>query len=77
MSDGRLFPPYTISLFLVIPCNSAVWGNIFVPFLAHLLEEHRELLQYPLRERDNVYVFGASTVEACHSFNIHTRCHYM
>ena len=46
-------------------------------FLARLFEEHGELLQYPRRERqherENVKVFGASNVKACHSFNIHTR----
>ena len=50
-----------------------------IPFLARLFEEHGELLQYPRRqrqrqrERENVKVFGASNIEACHSFNIHTR----
>ena len=50
--------------------------------LARLFEEHGELLQYPrrerlrerLRKRENVKVFGASNVEACHSFNIILGC---
>ena len=41
-----------------------------IAFLARLFEEHGELLQYPRRQRENIKVFGASNVEACHSLNI-------
>ena len=49
------------------------WNFFFV--IARLFEEHGELLQYPWRQRkrENVKVFVASNVEACHLFNIYTR----
>ena len=51
--------------------------HYLIVFLIARLFHFEELLQYPRRERqrqrENVQVFGASNVEACHSFNIHTR----
>ena len=49
------------------------------PFLSRLFEEQRAIAIPPRherereRQRENVKVFGASYLEACHSFNMCTR----